>query len=114
MKGKATIVLASIVLVGAAAAAQAAQPDSKLEQRAAKVESMKAKRHAFKATQPRTMSQADATKVRKAGGAIAVRVPEELWSTLSVERDANGNLRVLESDGTQAAPATKTEALPNE
>jgi len=114
MKGKATIVLASIVLVGAAAAAQAAQPDSKLQQNAAKAESMKAKRHSFKATQPRTMSQADATKVRKAGGAIAVRVPEELWSTLSVERDANGNLRVLENDGTQAAPATKTEALPNE
>jgi hypothetical protein len=40
-------------------------------------------------------------------------VPEELWSTLAVERDDNGNLRVVETDGTHA-PAAKTEGLPNE
>jgi hypothetical protein len=113
MKGKATLVLASIVLVGATAAAHAAQPDSKLEQRNAKAESMKQKRHSFKATQPRTLSQADATKVRKAGGTLQVRVPEELWSTMAVQRDANGQLRVIETDGTQA-PAATSEGLPNE
>ncbi|WP_036168631.1 hypothetical protein [Noviluteimonas dokdonensis] len=112
---KATLVLASMVLVGATAAAHAAKPqdDSTPEQRSAKAESMKAKRHAFKATQPRTMSQANATQVRKPGGAVAVRVPEELWSTMAVQRDANGNLRVIETDGT-AAPAATTEGLPNE
>ena len=113
MKGKATLVLASMVLVGATAAAHAAKPTDTPQQRSAKAEAMKAKRHAFKATQPRTMSQANATQVRKAGGSYAVRVPEELWSTLAVERDDNGNLRVVETDGTHA-PAAKTEGLPNE
>ena len=113
MKVKATLVLASMVLVGMSAAANAAKPDATPEQRSAKAEAMKKNRHAFKATQPRTMAQANATTQKRAGGAVAVRVPEELWNTLSVQRDANGNLRVVESDGT-SAPATTTEGLPNE
>jgi hypothetical protein len=112
MNCKSILVLASMVLVGTTAAAHAAKPDNTPEQRKAKADHMQRNAPAFKATQPRTMSQADATQRRIATGGYAVRVPEELWTTLAVERDAHGTLRVVETDGTQA-PA-KTEGLPNE
>ena len=62
--------------------------------------------------QPKTMAQADATLFRTKSGGSAVRVPTELWSTLGVAKDADGNVQLTESEG--EAPTTKVEGLPNE
>lgn len=57
--------------------------------------------------QPRTMAEADATEVRLPDGAVMVLVPTELWSHLSVDRAADGTLKVVEHEGTHAPAAAK-------
>lgn len=64
--------------------------------------------------QPRTETEARATLVRDPkGSGMAMQVPTSLWSTLSAQKDAQGNVRVHESEGTQA-PVVTQEGLPNE
>ncbi len=54
--------------------------------------------------QPRTMAEADATQTRLPNGGVMVLVPTELWNHLSVTRDPDGALRLVESEG-EAVPA---------
>lgn len=63
--------------------------------------------------QPRTMSEAATTKVRLANGTEGYLVPTDLWNTLAVEKDAQGKLRVIETDGS-TAPAASTEGATHE
>jgi hypothetical protein len=111
MKGKAILVLAGIVLAGASTIASAAKPPMTHQQKKELAAQAQKKVAADIATQPRTSGQALTTKRTIAGGAQTMRVPTELWTTLATQQEADGTLRVLESDGT-AAPAT--EGLPNE
>ena len=111
MKGKATLVLAGIVLAGASTMASAAKPamtHQEKQELAAKVTKDVA---AYRATQPRTSGQAATTKRTLRGGGTGIRVPTELWNTLGVVQDGKAPPRIVESDGT-GAPAT--EGLPNE
>ena len=66
-----------------------------------------------KGLQPSTMAQSNLTSLKDVGsGAEGKMVATQLWNTLGVQRDAQGNLHVVEIDGD--APATTTEGLPNE
>ena len=112
MKGTNMMLLAGIALAGAgvATASLAANPDkARLQAEAAAIAKNP---NAAISKQPKTMAQADATLFRTKSGGSAVRVPTELWSTLGVAKDANGDVQLTESEG--EAPATKTEGLPNE
>lgn len=98
-------------LVGTAAAADAAQPTR--AEREAAVAAVKNNPDAALARQPKTMAQAELTETRtRRGVGNNVRVPTELWSTLGVRTDAQGEVRLTEHEGD--APATQTEGLPNE
>ena len=109
MKGT-YILMAGVALAGVSVAALAANPNkARIEAEAAAIAKNP---NAAISKQPKTMAQADATLFRTKSGGTAVRVPTELWSTLGVARDANGNVQMTESDG--EAPATTTEGLPNE
>ena len=107
MSPKVPFLLAGIVLVGIAAASQAAQRTTPAERQAAADAMSKSKDNAV-AAQPRTMAQADQTQFRTKTGGTAVRVATELWSTLGVAKDTKGGVHVTEGDGT--APTTLTEA----
>jgi len=50
-------------------------------------------------TAPKTMAQAAKTVTVMAGGGEGAEVPDDLQNYLSVVRDAQGNLRILETDG---------------
>jgi len=111
MKGSAKIILVAISLLAASGADAATSPKSTPQARKAAIDKIVKNQRSFR--QPRTMSDAARTEVRAADGTVAVAVPEELWNNLSVSKDASGQLRMHESDGT--APATTTtEAASNE
>lgn len=113
MKGTTTLLFAGMMLAGMTFVAHAAKPETTPEQRKAKAEAMSKNRAAFKASQPQTASQAATTKRSIPGGGTVVRVPSELWTTLSVQQAADGRMRVVEADGTAPAPAA-TQELPHE
>ena len=101
--------VAGLAIASAVPAAQAAKPtDQELQAKAAK---LAAKRDNFK--QPRTMAEGEATQVRLASGATGALVPTELWNQLSVEKDAQGKLQVVEADATATVEAT-SEGLSHE
>lgn len=98
-----------LAIASAVPAVQAAKPTAQeLEAKAAK---LAAKRSNFK--QPRTMKEGEATEARLANGTTRALVPTELWNQLAVEKDAQGNLKIVEADAT-AAPAAKSEGLSHE
>lgn len=106
------LVLAA-TLASASMVATAAQPEltgkQKKEMAAAVKQNMKGK-----GLQPRTMAQANLTKVKHVGsGATGMSIATELWSTLAVQYDAQGNAHLVETDGSAPA-ATTVEGLPNE
>jgi len=103
MKHKAILVcIAALAVAAASTAAQAAKPVSKERQAAlAKIEQ---NHRNFKT--PKTVAEAERTKVLLANGATAAAVPEELWNELSAQVDAQGRMQVREADGTAAAAAT--------
>src|SRR5688572_578648 len=110
MKAKALLFCMATAMV-VAGAASAVQPQGKDAQaRKAAVEKIKANQRSFQ--QPRTMAEASRTEVRQADGTVAVAVPTELWNEMSAERDANGNVRVTESDAT--TKVAKQEELAHE
>ncbi|HKN78700.1 MAG TPA: hypothetical protein VJW16_06000 [Lysobacter sp.] len=111
MKGKATLVVAGVVLAAISTVASAAKPAMTPQQRQDFVAKAQQKAAAMRATQPRTESQARATMKRTSNGATAIRVPTELWTTLAAQPDAKGSIRVIEADGSSAP---STEGLPNE
>lgn len=111
MKNKSNLIwLATAMAIACAVpAVQAAKPTAQeLDAKAAK---LAAKRGNFK--QPRTMKEGEATETRLANGTTRALVPTELWNQLAVEKDAQGNLQIVESDAT-AAPAVKSEGLSHE
>ena len=110
---KASLLFAGMMLAGMTFAVHAAKPETTPEQRKAKAEAMAKKAAAFKASQPQTASQALRTQRTIPGGGTAVRVPAELWTTLSAQQSADGRMQILEADGTAAAPAA-TQELPHE
>ena len=98
-----------LAIASATPAVQAAKPTAQeLEAKAAK---LAAKRSNFK--QPRTMKEGEATVVRLADGTTRALVPTDLWNQLSVERDAEGNIKIVEADAT-ATPVAKSEGLSHE
>ena len=113
MKDKAKLICIATALVVASASmtAQAAKPVSKERQAAiAKI----AKNHR-NFQQPRTMADASRTEVVQSDGTVGIAVPEELWNEMSARSDAQGNLRMSESDGSDAASANATtETVINE
>ena len=98
--------LATGLAIVAVSAAHAAKPTTTPQQRKAMAEHMARNHQAFNATQPKTMAQADATQVRLPSGSVMARVPTELWNELSVQREADGRLRMREADGTAQAVET--------
>ena len=111
MKGKASWLLASLLLAGVSTQAMAAKPEMTLKQKQELAAQAKQKTPAFRATQPQTAGQAKATLRKTSGGGTEIRVPTELWNTLGAQQDANAPIRIVESDGT-GAPVT--EGLPHE
>ena len=60
--------------------------------------------------QPRTEAEAKPTlRGTPNGSGTAMQVPTELWSHLSAQKDAQGKLRVLESEGTESSPVVIEE-----
>ena len=88
-----------------ALSAQAAKPLTPQE-RKAKADQARKHHELFK--QPRTMAQAEATAVRQPDGTTTLAMPTELWNSLSVQRDAAGQLRVREFDG-DTVPSANVE-----
>lgn len=87
--------------IACAPLAQAGAPTSR--DKKAKIEKLVNNQRSFQ--QPRTMAQAEATQVKLPDGTVQVAVPTELWTTLSVQKGADGKLKVMEADGTGAATA---------
>jgi len=113
MKLKSTLALAGVTLACATTMAWAAKPELTGQQKkemAAKVK----ENHKNALPQPRTMAQANDMRLKSATtGAEGIRVATELWPTLYVQTDANGNKRIVDGEG-DAVPAATTEGLPNE
>jgi len=109
MKGTTKLILlAGVALVGTAASTQAADKARAQAEAAAIAKNP----NAAMSKQPKTMAQSDATLFRTKSGGTSVRVATDLWSTLRVQRDAQGNVHLVESEGDK--PATTAEGLPNE
>ena len=110
MKHKATLVcIAALAVAAASTAALAAKPVSKERQAAIAKIANNHRDH----EQPRTIAEAERTKLVQADGTVQVAVPTELWNELSARKDAQGNLQVSEADGT-AAPAATAEVAAHE
>jgi hypothetical protein len=111
MKHKARLFLVTTALAAAGVATVAQAANTTPQARKAAIEKI-AKNHAnFK--QPQTMTEANATKVRMPNGAVGIAVPVELWNNLTVQKDAQGTARVVESDGA-TADASSQEVRINE
>jgi len=106
---KATLLLAGLALA-ASTVAFAAKPALTHQQKQDIAAKAKKKMAHTQATQPRNQAEAKLTQKTDIRG-TQVRVPTELWNTLATVKDADGSLRVVDTDGT-SAPAT--EGLPNE
>ena len=104
----------AIVAPGAALAqnARAGKPLMSIEQGKAMGQSMAHRNRNLK--QPRTAAEAMPTLVRRPDGQTSMQVPTELWSTLSVRKDARGGQHQVESSGDTVAPATAQEGLDND
>ncbi|MCL1635043.1 hypothetical protein M2650_10420 [Luteimonas sp. SX5] len=62
--------------------------------------------------QPRTEAEAKPTLRNTPNGTGAtMQVPTNLWSSLAVQRDAQGNLRVREYEGNEPAPVLDAEEV---
>lgn len=103
-KARLICIAAGLAVAGTAATVDAAKPLTQKE-RTAKAEQIRQNHRTFQ--QPRTIAQAEARAVRQPDGTIALAVPTELWSHLSVQRHADGSLQLRETEGdATAAPAT--------
>ena len=88
------LALASAPLLATAAGKSMAKPDA----RAQKV--LQTSKGLY---QPRTMAEANATTFKLADGTKGVLVATELYPTLSAKRDADGNITIVESEGTSVS-----------
>jgi formylglycine-generating enzyme required for sulfatase activity len=98
-------------LIVAASAANAAKPSLTAQERKAMAEAVARNHQYFK--QPRTEAEAQPTLVRLPDGEMSMQVPESLWNRLSVQQDAQGALKLRETEGDQA-PADISEGMDNE
>ena len=105
-KARLICIAAGLAIASTAATADAAKPMTAKE-RAAKSQEIRENHRNFQ--QPRTMAQAEARIAPLTGGGSMVSVPTELWSNLSVQKDAQGKLRMLESEGTESSQAVIAE-----
>ena len=103
-KARLTCIAAALAMAGTAATADAAKPLTPKE-RAAKAQELRENHRNFR--QPQTIAQAEARIAPLPDGGAALAMPTELWSHLSVQRDAEGNLQLRETEG-DATPATTT------
>lgn len=112
MNGKTRIfwMLTGLAVAGAASVAHAAKPLTPQE-RKAKAQVLIKNHRTFQ--QPRTMAQTNAAAKRLPDGTTTAPLATELWNHLSVERDAAGHLKILETDGA-TAPSTTTEGTDHE
>lgn len=101
-KARLICIAAGLAVAGTAATADAAKPLTPKE-RAAKAQELRQHHRSFQ--QPRTIAQAEARVMPTASGGTALATPTELWNHLSVTRDENGELQVVESEGHQAPAA---------
>jgi len=108
-KARTLWLISGLAIAAAASVAHAAKPSTTPQQRKAAVDTIKRNHKQFDATQPRTMAQANATKVRLSAGGSAMRAPTELWNHLAVQRDAQGNPHQVETSNGAQAPATREE-----
>lgn len=95
-------IAAALAVAGTAATADAAKPMTQKE-RKAKTTQIKQNHRNFQ--QPRTIAQSEARAMPSAGGGTSLAAPTELWNHLSVTRDADGSLGIVESEGHQAPAA---------
>ena len=97
---KATLlcIATAVALAGASTTADAARKLNREEARVARVK--EANHRNFAA--PRTMKDAERTTVIAKNG-TTVTVPEALYSQLGVRTDANGQVEIVEVDGTETA-----------
>lgn len=109
-KARLLCIAAGLAVAGTAATANAAKPMTAKE-RAAKTEELRQNHRA--SPQPRTIAQAEARIAPLPDGGTALAMPTELWSHLSVQRDATGAVRVGETEG-DAAPAVLPEEASHE
>jgi hypothetical protein len=111
---KASLLFAGMMLAGMTFAVHAAKPEltgKEKKEMAAKVAANVKKAPPL----PKTVEQASAVKLRSsATGAEGLRVPTDLWNTLSVQADANGTMRIVESDGDGSETPKTVEGAPNE
>ena len=111
----ACVVAGFAVAALAATSAQAAKPLS-VKQKNQMAEAMAHNQNAKAKgkSAPKTMAQAAKTETLAAGGSGSnVEVPEELHNYLSVQHNADGTLRIIESDG-PAAPVLNAPETYNE
>lgn len=94
--------LTGLAVASAAFVAHAAKPLTPHE-RKAKSEAIIKNHRTFQ--QPRTMAQTNAAARRLPDGTTSAPLATELWNYLYVERDAAGQLKIRESDGTIAPSA---------
>lgn len=104
----------AIVAPGAASAqdARPGKPLMSIEQNKAMGRSMAHRNRGLK--QPRTAAEALPTLVRRPDGQTSMQVPTELWSTVSVHKDAQGRLHPAESSGDAVAPVSPPEGPDHE
>ena len=110
---KASLLFAGMMLAGMTFVVHAAKPELTGQQKkeiAAKVAANMKKAP----PQAKTLEQSNATTFRTPQGAVGQQLATELWSTLSAQADANGQLRVVEHAGDGSEAAKATEGLPNE
>jgi hypothetical protein len=62
---------------------------------------------------PKTMAQAAAAQTEMGNGMVEMQIPEELHNYLSVQSNADGSLRIVETDG-DSQPVLKTAEVSNE
>ena len=108
---KATLLLAGIALAASTTVAFAAKPALTHQQKQDIAAKAKKKMAATQATQPRNQAEARLTKKTTIRG-TEVRVPTDLWNTLAATKNADGSIRVVDTDGTDGT--TTPEGLPNE
>jgi len=109
---KASLLFAGMMLAGMTFVVHAAKPELTGQEK--KELAAKAAANAKKAPpQPKTMAQSNAATLRSGTVARGQLVATDLWNTLSVQTDADGKQRIVESNGL-LDEAPKAEALPNE
>jgi len=108
MKHEARLVCiaAALALAATSTAALAAKPVSK--DRQAAVARISKNHKTFR--QPRSMVDAARTELVRTDGTAQVAVPEELWNEISVQTDAQGNVKVHEADATGVAVVKEGDA----